>query len=171
MPIYQRMRKTAAFLLLLLGSVSFVACRSYPPADVATSAPSSTAGATSTTDAPATTVAEASPTVATTPATTPVVLSPAEASGKLCDAVISGDAAVRAGNYVAGGLRLSGGISNYGEAAAPSVTAAARAMLAAGLAVDEEGYVVARQQAATACAPFGRTVPTGGVQCVTFPCP
>ena len=99
------------------------------------------------------------------------MLSPAEASGRLCDAIISGDAAVRAGNLVAGGLRLSGGISNYGAAAVPAVTSAARAMLSAGMNGDAEGYVAAREQAAPACAPFGRTVNTGGIRCITFPCP
>jgi hypothetical protein len=168
-------------------------CRSYPPTEEvasssptsvvevtstarATSAPVSTtrAGSTDTTarPAPASTRATVVATVPPAPATTAApVLSAAEASGKLCDAVISGDAAVRAGNLVAGGLRLAGGISTYGDAAVPAVSGAARAMLSAGRAGDDEGYVVARSGAATACAPFGRTVPTGGLRCIQAPCP
>ena len=188
------MRKTAA--LWLMAVLAFAACRSYPPDDVASSSPTSSAEVTTTgpvpSTSPATTArrgsgpattarpgsgpaparATVAPPVATAPPTTATaVLSAADASGKLCDAIISGDSAVRADNYVAGGLRLSGGISNYGEAAAPAVTSAARAMLSAGVAGDEDGYVAARAQAAPACAPFGRTVPTGGTRCITFPCP
>ena len=170
-------------------------CRSYTPDDVVSGSPSTTVEVTTTAPVgstappstaragsrPATTAARQAP--ATTratmaspapPAPTTTVkpaLSTAEASGRLCDAVIAGDAAVRAGNLVAGGLRLSGGISNYGDAAAPAVTSAARTMLSAGVNGDAEGYVAAREQAAPACAPFGRTVNTGGIRCITFPCP
>ena len=181
--------------IVAMVSVTLGGCRSYPPDDVVSGSPSTTVEVTTSAleastvppstgaggSRPVTTAARQSPvttraTVATPAPTAPAttakpVLSAADASGRLCDALISGDAAVRAGNLVAGGLRLSGGISNYGDAAAPAVTSAARAMLSAGVAGDEDGYVAARAQAAPACAPFGRTVPTGGTRCITFPCP
>jgi len=99
------------------------------------------------------------------------VLSRAEASTKLCQSIASANEAVMGGNFVAGGLRLNGGISSYADSADPAVVSAARSMLSAGLNGDADGYVLARGTAASACSTYGVVIPTGGVECFTDPCP
>lgn len=75
-----------------------------------------------------------------------------------------------AGNFVAGGFRLSQGIGRYGDAADPAVTGAARRMLSAGVASDADGYVAARSVAASACASAGYPIRVGGLPCSQQPC-
>ena len=110
-------------------------------------------------------------TVATTPVTTVAPLSSAEASVQLCAQIEYADEAVVAGNFLAGGLRLASGISSYGDTADSALVASARTMIAAGKAGDADGYVAARAQASAHCTRLGRPIATGGVQCITFPCP
>jgi len=105
------------------------------------------------------------------PATARPELSRTEASTKLCQAIRSANDAVMGGNFVAGGLRLSGGISSYADAADPALVSAARSMLSAGLNGDADGYVSARLTAANVCSSFGVVISTGGVECLTDPCP
>ena len=59
-----------------------------------------------------------------------------------------------------------------GAAGEPGVTAAARAMLRAGVDVDADGYVSARQAASAACTRAGHPqIRSGPIQCITAPCP
>lgn len=127
------------------------------------------AGAMTTVTRPrSTTITTARP--ATTRTTRP--LSRAEATSRLCTALEEADERIQRGNFLGGGLRLSGGIAANGKAADPPVVAAARAMLRAGVNGDPEAYVDARPLASAACAQAGYPIQLRGpVQCVTTPCP
>jgi len=152
-----------------------------PPAATPTTGPVETTSTTSvaaTTTRPATpsTTAQARPTTTTTtrPATTTTTrpLSQAEATSRLCSGVTSADAAIEQGSFGVGGLRLASAIGTYGAAAEPGVTAAAKAMLRAGVNVDADSYVAARQSAFAACAQAGHPqTRRGPIQCIQAPCP
>ena len=121
-----------------------------------------------------TTVSKAQATTTTTaqPVTTTRPLSRAEATSRLCTAVAAADEQVQRGNFLGGGLRLSGGITANEKAADPAVVAAARSMLRAGVNGDAEAYVAARQVASDACARAGYPIQLSGpIQCVKAPCP
>lgn len=138
---------------------------------VATTPPPSPApvGATTTVSKPrATTTTTAQPVTTTT--TRP--LSWAEATSRLCTAVAAADQRIQRGNFLGGGLRLSGGITANEKAADPAVVTAARSMLRAGVNGDPEAYMAARPVASAACARAGYPIQLSGpVQCVTAPCP
>jgi len=151
-----------------------------PPAATPTTGPvetSSTTAVVATTTRPATpsTTARARPTTTTTrPATTTTSrpLSPAEATSRLCGGVASADTAIAQGSFGVGGLRLASAIGTYGAAAEPGVTAGAKAMLRAGMDVDPDGYVAARQATFAACARAGHPqIRRGPIQCIQAPCP
>ena len=124
------------------------------------------AGATTTMPTPQATTARPATTSTTRP------LTRAEATSRLCTAVAEADERIQRGNFVGGGLRLSGGIAANDKAADPAVVAAARTMLRAGINGDAEAYVDARPVAAAACARAGYPIRLSDpVQCVTTPCP
>jgi len=142
----------------------------------------STTGVSATTTRPATpatpsTTARARALLTTTttrPATTTTTrpLSQAEATSRLCAGVTSADTAIAQGSFGVGGLRLASAIGTYGAAAEPDVTAAAKAMLRAGVDVDADNYVAARQAAFAACARAGYPqMRRGPIQCIQAPCP
>ena len=138
---------------------------------VATTPPPSpvSAGATTTASGPQTTTTTTARPVTTT---TTRPLSRAEATSRLCTAVAAADERIQRGNFLGGGLRLSGGITANEKAADPAVVAAARSMLRAGVNGDPEAYVAARPVVSGACARAGYPIQLSGpIQCVTAPCP
>jgi len=150
------------------------------PAATPTTGPvetTSTTGVAATTTRPATpsTTARALPTTTTTRPTTTTTtrpLSRAEATSRLCAGVASADDAIAQGSFGVGGLRLASAIGTYGATAEPGVTAGAKAMLRAGMDVDPDGYVTARQTTFAACARAGYPqIRRGPIQCIQAPCP
>ncbi|MGQ0743091.1 MAG: hypothetical protein ACT4OS_01870 [Acidimicrobiales bacterium] len=153
------------------------------PTATTSTAPETTTPATSTTVSPAPTAerptapaANRPPTTAVTvppatPTTSAPALSRAEANSRLCGQIEYADEAVTRGSFIAGGLRLAAGISDYAEVAEPALVQLARQMLESGKAGDADGYVATRSQAVTLCEQLGRPIRVGGIQCVTTPCP
>ncbi len=176
-------------LVLLLATLGLAGCGQVSMEEDPTSTPSSspaltavpTSVAVPTTPPPSPVPARATTTVsrprATTtttaqPVTTTRPLSRAEATSRLCTAVAAADEQVQRGNFLGGGLRLSGGITANEKAADPAVVAAARSMLRAGVNGDAEAYVAARRVASGACAQAGYPIQLSGpIQCVKAPCP
>ena len=143
-------------------SSTVTASTTQPPSPVS-------AGATTTVSRP-----RAAMTTTALPVTTNTTrpLSRPEATSRLCAAVAAADERIQRGNFLGGGLTLSGGISANEKAADPAVVAAARSMLRAGVKGDPEAYVAARTVASGACARAGYPIQLSGpIQCVKAPCP
>jgi len=178
-------------LVLLLATLGLAGCGQVSIEDdpISTSRTSPTSSSTTVptsvavaTPSPPPVPAEATTTVTRPPATTisttrPITtttrpLSRAEATSRLCTAVAEADERIQRGNFLGGGLRLSGAITANEKAAEPAVVAAARSMLRAGVNGDPEAYVAARPVASAACARAGYPIQLSGpIQCVQAPCP
>lgn len=120
----------------------------------------------------ATTAHAAASTVRPATTTTARPLTRAEATSRLCTAVAEADGRIQGGNFVGGGLRLSGAIAAYERVADVAVVSAARSMLSAGLNGDAESYATARTAASTACTRAGYPIQLSGpIMCIQAPCP
>jgi len=164
-------RSILAAAALALAGCGHVSTSSEPATTTTSPPPTTAAPTTAAVPSPVTTVLAATTVPRPTTSTTRP-LSRAEATAKLCAAVAEGDRRVQDGSYVAGALRLGGGISAYEKTADPTVLAATRSMLSSGVRGNVEGYATARTAAAAACARAGSPIQLSGpVQCIQAPCP
>jgi hypothetical protein len=96
---------------------------------------------------------------------------PGPATAALCEAIASAHEAVLRSKPVTAGIRLTRGIAFNRRDADPLVVAAAKRMLAGGLAMDEDRYMASRALAAGECGRAGSPIEPPPIMCLVAPCP